>query len=115
LIRAAGLQRDRGKAMTERTIDNRAGYRRGHRHDPLSPARIGLIQKAQRVFNGWRRYPERTLQLLHAVPAAGMATRFPPARLGDFFNQSSVVRPVPRRFARRAARTDAIERVLRGS
>jgi DNA-binding transcriptional MerR regulator len=54
--------------------------------------RIGLIAKPQRAFNGWRRYPERTLQLLHYL-RQGRQLGFSLRELGDLFSQSDAGAP----------------------
>lgn len=53
--------------MTERTIGQLAHDAGVGVETIRYYQRIGLISKPQSAFNGWRRYPERTLRLLQYV------------------------------------------------
>jgi MerR family mercuric resistance operon transcriptional regulator len=53
--------------MTERTIGQLANDAGVGIETIRYYQRIGLISKPQRSFNGWRRYPDRTLRLLQSV------------------------------------------------
>ncbi|HEX5488291.1 MAG TPA: MerR family DNA-binding transcriptional regulator [Rhodanobacteraceae bacterium] len=78
--------------MTERTIGQLA-HEAGVGIETIRYyQRIGLIPKPQRTFNGWGRYPDRTLQLLHYL-REGRQLGFTLRELGDLFSQSSAGAP----------------------
>lgn len=78
--------------MTERTIGQLAHDAGVGIETIRYYQRIGLLPKPQRTFNGWRRYPERTLQLLHYL-RQGRQLGFSLRELGDLFNQSEAGAP----------------------
>lgn len=78
--------------MTERTIGQLAHDAGVGIETIRYYQRIGLISKPQRAFNGWRRYPERTLQLLQYL-RQGRQLGFSLRELGDLFSQSSTGAP----------------------
>jgi DNA-binding transcriptional MerR regulator len=78
--------------MTERTIGQLAHDAGVGIETIRYYQRIGLIAKPQRAFNGWRRYPERTLQLLHYL-RQGRQLGFTLRELGDLFSQSDIGAP----------------------
>lgn len=78
--------------MTERTIGQLAHDAGVGIETIRYYQRIGLIAKPQRAFNGWRRYPERTLQLLHCL-RLGRQLGFSLRELGELFGQSHIGAP----------------------
>jgi MerR family mercuric resistance operon transcriptional regulator len=78
--------------MTERTIGQLAREAGVGIETIRYYQRIGLISKPQRMFNGWHRYPERTLQLLHYL-RQGRQLGFTLRELGDLFSQSAAGPP----------------------
>jgi DNA-binding transcriptional MerR regulator len=78
--------------MTERTIGQLAHDAGVGIETIRYYQRIGLIAKPHRAFNGWRRYPERTLQLLHYL-RQGRQLGFSLRELGDLFGQSDISAP----------------------
>lgn len=78
--------------MTERTIGQLAHDAGVGIETIRYYQRIGLIPKPQRMFNGWRRYPERTLQLLRSL-RQGRQLGFSLRELGDLFSHSNAGAP----------------------
>jgi DNA-binding transcriptional MerR regulator len=78
--------------MTERTIGHLAQDAGVGIETIRYYQRIGLISKPQRAFNGWHRYPERTLQLLNYL-RQGRQLGFSLRELGDLFSQSGAGAP----------------------
>jgi MerR family mercuric resistance operon transcriptional regulator len=78
--------------MTERTIGQLAHDAGVGIETIRYYQRIGLIAKPRRAFNGWRRYPERTLQLLQYL-RQGRRLGFSLRELGDLLSQSGTSAP----------------------